>query len=105
MALRRVYACQRIFVRNLLTQRKLTRTTAIANQIIEKRPHSTISAVVGSCNVQDDWNQTISDAERIVGYPTALQNLRWILNDDIANMAVYLRKVIDGNHPLLQTAK
>lgn len=92
-----------MIVRHLVTQNQVSvkSTAAAATQIIiAKRPH-TVSAV----GVQYDWNQAISDAERIVGYPTALQNLRWMLNDDIANMAVYLRKIIDSNHPLLQTAK
>lgn len=57
-------------------------------------------------NIQNpDWNRAVSEAERIVGYPTSFLNLRWILNDEIANVALHLRKIIGSNHPLLKTAK
>lgn len=50
-----------------------------------------------------DWEHTISEAERLVGYPTSFLSLRWLLSDEIANVTLYLRKLV--NHPSLQTAK
>lgn len=52
-----------------------------------------------------DWNRAVSEAEKIVGYPTSFLNLRWLLSDEVANVALHLRKLIGSNHPLLKTAK
>lgn len=52
-----------------------------------------------------DWNRAVSEAERIVGYPTSFLSLRWLLSDEIANVALHLRKLIGSSHPLLKTAK
>lgn len=52
-----------------------------------------------------DWNKVVSEAEKIVGYPTSFLNLRWLLSDEIANVALHLRKLVGTNHPLLKTAK
>ncbi|GBP78967.1 Decaprenyl-diphosphate synthase subunit 2 [Eumeta japonica] len=51
------------------------------------------------------WDEIIREAESIVGYPTSFMNLRWLLSDEFANMALYLRKLVGSNHPILQTAK
>lgn len=52
-----------------------------------------------------DWNKTMSEAEKIVGYPTSFLSLRWLLSDEIANVALHLRKLVGSNHPILKTAK
>uniref|UniRef100_A0A1A9X0N0 Decaprenyl-diphosphate synthase subunit 2 n=1 Tax=Glossina brevipalpis TaxID=37001 RepID=A0A1A9X0N0_9MUSC len=52
-----------------------------------------------------DWNRAVSEAERIVGYPTSFLSLRWLLSDEIANVALHLRKLVGSTHPLLKTAK
>uniref|UniRef100_A0A182K9F5 Geranylgeranyl pyrophosphate synthase/polyprenyl synthetase n=1 Tax=Anopheles christyi TaxID=43041 RepID=A0A182K9F5_9DIPT len=52
-----------------------------------------------------DWNRAVSEAEKIVGYPTSFLSLRWLLSDEIANVALHLRKLVGSNHPLLRTAK
>lgn len=52
-----------------------------------------------------DWNRAVSEAERIVGYPTSFLSLRWLLSDEIANVALHLRKLVGSSHPLLKTAK
>lgn len=52
-----------------------------------------------------DFNRAVSEAEKIVGYPTSFLSLRWLLSDEIANIALMLRKLIGSNHPLLKTAK
>lgn len=52
-----------------------------------------------------DWNRAVSEAEKIVGYPTSFLSLRWLLSDEIANVALQLRKLVGSNHPLLKTAK
>lgn len=56
-------------------------------------------------NQRPDWNRAVSEAEKIVGYPTSFLSLRWLLSDEIANVALHLRKLVGSNHPLLKTAK
>lgn len=56
-------------------------------------------------NKKPDWNKAVSEAEKIVGYPTSFLSLRWLLSDEIANVALHLRKLVGSNHPLLKTAK
>lgn len=56
-------------------------------------------------NQKPDWNRAVSEAEKIVGYPTSFLSLRWLLSDEIANVALHLRKLVGSNHPLLKTAK
>lgn len=68
---------------------------------------STCSAqyAVAQHHAKPDWNRAVSEAEKIVGYPTSFLSLRWVLSDEIANVALHLRKLVGSNHPLLKTAK
>lgn len=43
---------------------------------------------------EPNWRDVVSDAERLVGYPTSFLNLRWLFNDEIANTAIHLRKLV-----------
>lgn len=71
------------------------------------RDFSTTSnlCAVAQQNTKPDWNRAVSEAEKIVGYPTSFLSLRWVLSDEIANVALHLRKLVGSNHPLLKTAK
>ncbi len=69
-----------------------------------------ISTVQINCNTlttkaiqKHDWHRVVSEAESVVGYPTSFLSLRWLMSDEIANVALYLRKLIESNHPLLRT--
>lgn len=112
MAFRSISACHRLLSRTIPVSRILLPASVSVkyqNQVTARRS-LTVSAVrldkVATKNVQNsDWNRAVSEAERIVGYPTSFLNLRWILNDEIANVALHLRKIIGSNHPLLKTAK
>lgn len=66
---------------------------------------STQRASVAQHSSKPDWNRAVSEAEKIVGYPTSFLSLRWVLSDEIANVALHLRKLVGSNHPLLKTAK
>ncbi|XP_038210656.1 all trans-polyprenyl-diphosphate synthase PDSS2 [Zerene cesonia] len=66
---------------------------------------NTQRAAVSQHNTKPDWNRAVSEAEKIVGYPTSFLSLRWVLSDEIANVALHLRKLVGSNHPLLKTAK
>ncbi|XP_047541626.1 all trans-polyprenyl-diphosphate synthase PDSS2-like [Vanessa atalanta] len=52
-----------------------------------------------------NWSNIIREAEKVVGYPTSFMNLRCLLSDEFANLALYLRKLIGSNQLVMQTAK
>lgn len=76
--------------------------SAVGNGLI--KTNNTTNGTVTS-STKHDWNRAVSEAERIVGYPTSFLSLRWLLSDEIANVALHLRKLIGSSHPLLKTAK
>lgn len=48
-----------------------------------------------------NWSKVVREAEKIVGYPTSFMNLRWLLSDEFANLAMHLRKVVSNIFPLI----
>ena len=54
---------------------------------------------------KNSWNRAVSDAEELVGYPTSLMSVRALMDDDFANIAVHMRKLIGSEHPVLHTVK
>ncbi|XP_038865595.1 decaprenyl-diphosphate synthase subunit 2 isoform X3 [Salvelinus namaycush] len=52
-----------------------------------------------------NWNKVVSDAEKIVGYPTSFLSLRCLLSDELSNAAMHVRKLVGTKHPLLNTAR
>ncbi|XP_014363977.2 all trans-polyprenyl-diphosphate synthase PDSS2 [Papilio machaon] len=52
-----------------------------------------------------NWSNITREAEKVVGYPTSFMNLRCLLSDEFANLALYLRKLVGSNHLVMQTAK
>lgn len=73
----------------------------VVREVQTSAPH----AAVAQHGTKPDWNRAVSEAEKIVGYPTSFLSLRWVLSDEIANVALHLRKLVGSNHPLLKTAK
>jgi len=73
------------------------RTLTLSPMLAEKLATKTVQ--------KHDFNRAVSEAEKIVGYPTSFLSLRWLLSDEIANVALHLRKLVGSNHPLLKTAK
>lgn len=80
-------------------------TAAVAVCRHQRLYTSSAMAVHNSNQQKPDWNRAVSEAEKIVGYPTSFLSLRWLLSDEIANVALHLRKLVGSNHPLLKTAK
>nr|XP_029726579.1 decaprenyl-diphosphate synthase subunit 2 [Aedes albopictus] len=78
------------------------RTISSSSLVRDKQATATTAKPVQK---QHDWNRAVSEAEKIVGYPTSFLSLRWLLSDEIANVALHLRKLVGSNHPLLKTAK
>lgn len=58
-----------------------------------------------SSRSQTYWNQVVSEAEKIVGYPTSFMSLRCLLSDELSNLAMQVRKLVGTRHPLLTTAR
>lgn len=91
-----------MFVRRLipLCRRHVVQVT-VCNRVHQKAHN------LNYLNAQQkpDLNRAVSEAEKIVGYPTSFLSLRWLLSDEIANVILHLRKLIACNHPLLKTAK
>lgn len=92
--------------------RILNHVRAVSCVPSDRQPMRGVHSTVGQCaavhlatNQKPDWNKAVSEAEKIVGYPTSFLSLRWLLSDEIANVALHLRKLVGSNHPLLKTAK
>ncbi|KAM4542104.1 all trans-polyprenyl-diphosphate synthase PDSS2 [Odontesthes bonariensis] len=58
-----------------------------------------------SSSGSSDWSKVVSDAEKIVGYPTSFMSLRCLLSDELSNVAMHVRKLVGTQHPLLNTAR
>ncbi|XP_037096667.1 decaprenyl-diphosphate synthase subunit 2 [Syngnathus acus] len=52
-----------------------------------------------------NWSKVVSDAEKIVGYPTSFMSLRCLLSDEFSNVAMHVKKLVGSQHPLLNTAR
>ena len=52
-----------------------------------------------------EWTKAVSEAERIVGYPTSFMSLRCLLSDELSNVAMQMRRLVGTKHPLLKTAR
>lgn len=87
----------RSFSRNVLSSQAISRVMRDLNLL---RPVSSSATYQ-----QKSWKQAVSNAEKVVGYPTSFLSLRCLMSDEISNIAVYLKKLIGTGHPLLSTAK
>ncbi|XP_057667670.1 all trans-polyprenyl-diphosphate synthase PDSS2-like [Diorhabda carinulata] len=58
-----------------------------------------------STKSMEQSDRAVNEAEKLVGYPTSFLNLRWLLNDEVANVAIHLKKLIGTKHPLVNTAR
>lgn len=58
-----------------------------------------------SLKSNNNWKKAMSNAEKVVGYPTSFMSLRCLLSDELSNVALQMRKLVGTNHPLLKTAR
>ncbi|XP_028294707.1 all trans-polyprenyl-diphosphate synthase PDSS2 isoform X2 [Gouania willdenowi] len=70
---------------------------------VRSRGRLAVSLFLGSGS--SSWSKVVSDAEKIVGYPTSFMSLRCLLSDELSNVAMYVRKLVGSPHPLLSTAR
>lgn len=52
-----------------------------------------------------EWSNAISEAEKVIGYPTSFLGLRCLLSDELSYVAMHLKKLAGTKHLLLKTAK
>ncbi|PWA16494.1 hypothetical protein CCH79_00004716 [Gambusia affinis] len=62
-------------------------------------------SLFSSSESSSNWSKVVSDAEKIVGYPTSFMSLRCLLSDELSNVAMHVRKLVGTQHPLLNTAR
>jgi hypothetical protein len=52
-----------------------------------------------------EFDQTISEAGNLVGYKPDFSTLKCLFKDDILNFEIHLKKLVETNHPLLETVR
>ena len=94
-------------VHYLRTKSKLLSTLNSQHLQMPQHPGSVSVRCMGLLGFSkpNEWSKVVSDAERIVGYPTSFLSLRCLLSDELSNVALHMRKLVGTRHPLLQTAK
>uniref|UniRef100_UPI00398F8D6F all trans-polyprenyl-diphosphate synthase PDSS2 isoform X2 n=1 Tax=Pristiophorus japonicus TaxID=55135 RepID=UPI00398F8D6F len=63
------------------------------------------SKILYSTTSPSSWTKVVSEAEKIVGYPTSFMSLRCLLSDELSNIALHVRKLVGTKHPLISTAR
>ncbi|TWW71694.1 all trans-polyprenyl-diphosphate synthase PDSS2 [Takifugu rubripes] len=81
----------------------LAKCPRLSCKVLSGRGHRTLSLF--SSPGPSNWNKVVSDAEKIVGYPTSFMSLRCLLSDELSNVAMHVRKLVGTQHPLLNTAR
>jgi decaprenyl-diphosphate synthase subunit 2 len=61
--------------------------------------------IATKAETKNEWNRALSEAEKIVGYQTSYLSLRYLLSDEITNLALHMRKLVGSSHPLVNTGK
>ncbi|KAM3595603.1 uncharacterized protein V6R79_026073 [Siganus canaliculatus] len=75
----------------------------LSSGVLSRRGQRTLSLF--SSSGPSNWTKVVSDAEKIVGYPTSFMSLRCLLSDELSNVAMHVRKLVGTQHPLLNTAR
>ena len=95
-----------MFVKSLLKPQLIpslyNQTDQLTSSITSAR---SVHSLPASFTRKNQWNRAVSEAEKLVGYPTSLVSVRALMDDDFANIAVHMRKLIGSDHPVLQTVK
>jgi transposase len=80
-----------------MQQRSSTRPVSSTMQALEK--------IMVKAETKNEWNRALSEAEKIVGYQTSYLSLRYLLSDEVTNLALHMRKLVGSTHPLVSTGK
>lgn len=95
MSLSRLYP-KKFFFTNLI-MRSAIRHISTAPRLQDK--------ILVKSETKNEWNRALSEAEKIVGYQTSYLSLRYLLSDEITNLALHMRKLVGSTHPLVGTGK
>lgn len=96
MSLSRLYSTKKVFI-DSITRSSYGRNISTTSQLREK--------IVVKTETKNEWNRALSEAEKIVGYQTSYLSLRYLLSDEITNLAMHMRKLVGSTHPLVGTGK
>lgn len=99
MSLSRLYSTKRVFA-NLISKTNQIKSVSQISSTSESR-----EKLATKMEAKNEWNRALSEAEKIVGYQTSFLSLRYLLSDEITNLAMHMRKLIGSSHPLVGTAK
>ena len=94
-----------MFVKSLLKPHLLPSLCSQTAQLTSCPSARSVHSLPASFTRKNQWNRAVSEAEKLVGYPTSLVSVRALMDDDFANIAVHMRKLIGSDHPVLQTVK
>jgi len=83
----------------------LLSSSALSQDLVAPSSLRGVHSLPASFTKKNSWNRSVSDAEKLVGYPTSLMSVRALMDDDFANIAVHMRKLIGSEHPVLHTVK
>ncbi|XP_070568879.1 all trans-polyprenyl-diphosphate synthase PDSS2-like [Ptychodera flava] len=83
----------------------LHRETYTATSLLNHIVNRPISFFGFGSSEQNAWQKAVSEAEKLVGYPTSFMSLRCLLSDELSNVAIQVRKLVGTRHPLLKTAR
>lgn len=51
------------------------------------------------------WNKSVSEAEKLVGFPTSMLSFQNLMDNDVTSMTSHVKKLLGSGHPLLKTLK
>eukprot|EP00088_Acartia_fossae_P006009 TRINITY_DN12738_c0_g1_i4.p1 TRINITY_DN12738_c0_g1~~TRINITY_DN12738_c0_g1_i4.p1 ORF type:complete len:403 (-),score=77.63 TRINITY_DN12738_c0_g1_i4:207-1388(-) len=84
----------------------LCRGLSMANTMAGLKMSQRLTHSIPAAHIKvNKWNRAVSEAEKLVGYPTSYETLKALMIDDLTPMAVHFRKLIGSDHPVLKTAK
>lgn len=86
-----------VIARSTYDRTKCARHIATTSRMQEK--------IAVKTETKNEWNRALSEAEKIVGYQTSYLSLRYLLSDEITNLAMHMRKLVGSTHPLVGTGK
>lgn len=96
MSLSRLFSTKTVYAK-LIARSQSNRQISTASQLHEK--------IAVKTETKNEWNRALSEAEKIVGYQTSYLSLRYLLSDEITNLAMHMRKLVGSTHPLVGTGK
>lgn len=74
--------------RRLVANLNLKKNVRLISSTMESR-----EKLATKIEAKNEWNRAVSEAEKIVGYQTSFLSLRYLLSDEITNLALHLRYV------------